>query len=103
MIERVIVHRGAFHDPVTLMEASEQAWSRDDVAHVAVGMADSLNLYIFRGRHGYDLDGNPNIGPNDLVIAVRAQSDEGADAAIEAIERHLADHRGGREVAEIGS
>ncbi|HYY04900.1 MAG TPA: hypothetical protein VE736_13520, partial [Gaiellaceae bacterium] len=103
MIERVIVHRNTFHDPVTLMEASEQARSREDVTHVAVGMADSLNLYIFRGRHGYNVDGSTDVGPNDLVIAVRALSEGAADAAIAAIERHLAEHRGGREVAAIGS
>jgi uncharacterized protein DUF1116 len=103
MIERVIVHHDRFHDPITLMEVSERVRTLDDVAHVAVGMGDPLNLYIIGGRHGYDLDGNANLGPNDLVIAVRAESEQAGDAAIEAIERHLADRGGSREVAAIGS
>jgi hypothetical protein len=103
MIERVIVHRDSFHDPITLMEASEEVRSHEDVTHVAVGMADPLNLYIISGRHGYDLDQDTNVGPNDLVIAVRAESEDAADAATAAIERHLAERAGGREVARVGS
>jgi hypothetical protein len=103
MIERVIVHHDRFHDPITLMDASEEVRALDDVAHVAVGMGDPLNLYIISGRHGYDLDRNTTVGPNDLVIAVRAESEEAGDAAIEAIERHLAERGGGREVERIAS
>jgi hypothetical protein len=103
MIERVIVHHDRFHDPITLMEASERVRGLDDVVHVAVGMADPLNLYIISGRHGYDLDRNANVGPNDLVIAVRAESEEAGDEAIAAIESHLAERSGGREVSGIGS
>src|SRR5438034_7272873 len=103
MIERVIVRRDSFHDPITLMEAAEEVRSRDDVAHVAVGMADPLNLYIISGRHGYDVDPDAKVGPNDLVIALRAESEDAADAAAAAIERHLAERSGGREVARIGS
>ena len=103
MIERVIVHRDSFHDPITLMEVSEEVRSREDVAHLAVGMADPLNLYIISGRHGYKLDSDGPVGPNDLVIAVRAESAEAANAATAAIERRLAERVGGREVARIGS
>ena len=59
MVERVVVRRGAFHDPVTLMAAGEEARSAEGVEHVAVGMGDPLNLTIIRARHGYDLEGEP--------------------------------------------
>jgi hypothetical protein len=102
IIERVIVHRNTFHDPVTLMEASTEARSQADVVHVAVGMADPLTLLIIKERHGYDLSGEDNLGPNDLVVGLRAESHEAADGALVAIERHLAERGGGREVVEVG-
>ncbi len=49
LIERVIVHRDGFQDPVTLMEASNEVRSHEGVAHVAVGMADPLSLVIITG------------------------------------------------------
>ncbi|MBV9001699.1 MAG: hypothetical protein JO304_21760, partial [Solirubrobacterales bacterium] len=46
VVARVVVRRGEYHDPVTLMEASQAARSVAGVAHVAVGMAEPLNLVI---------------------------------------------------------
>ena len=80
MIERVVVRRGAFFDPVTLMAAAEEARSVTGVEQVAVGMADPLNLTIIRTRHGFGVEGSP--GPEDLVIALRALSDGAADEAL---------------------
>ena len=101
IVERVIVHRGAYHDSVTLMEASEAARSRPGVTHVAVGMSDRLSLFVIETRHGYEL-GEDSLGANDLVIAVRAETEEAADGAVAAIEEHLTRRRGGREVARVG-
>jgi Protein of unknown function (DUF1116) len=101
MVERVLVRRGDYHDPVTLMKASEEARSQEGVTHVAVGMSDRLNLYVIGIRHGYEL-GDDAVGANDLVIAVRAETDDAADSAIAQIEDHLDRHRGGREVANVG-
>src|SRR3979409_69616 len=81
MVEQVVVRRGAFHDPVTLMAAAEEAQSVAGVEQVAVGMADRLNLTIIRGRHGYDLGSEDSLGPEDLVIALRAVSDAAAERA----------------------
>jgi Protein of unknown function (DUF1116) len=100
-VERVVVHPGEYHDPVTLMKASDEARARQGVMHVAAGMGDRLNLHIIETRHGYELDGG-HLGPNDLVIAVRAATEDAADGAIAAIERTLAARRGGREVAGVG-
>jgi hypothetical protein len=44
MIEQVIIRRGAYYDPFTLMQVAELARSRDGVAHAAVGMGEPLNL-----------------------------------------------------------
>jgi hypothetical protein len=100
-VVRVMVRRGEYHDPVTLMEASEAARSVAGVGHVAVGMADPLNMVTFAQRHGYDLAGE-GLGPNDLVIAVRATDQAVADEALAVVERWLAQRRAGREVLDVG-
>ena len=103
MIDRVIVRRGAYHDPFTLMQVSEEARSRDGVTHAAVGMGEPLNLQIIASRHGYDLSAEDGLGRSDLVIAVRAETKEDADRAVAAIEERLTEHGRGREVADVGT
>ncbi|MBV9328491.1 MAG: DUF1116 domain-containing protein, partial [Chloroflexi bacterium] len=101
VVERVVVRRGEFHDPVTLMEASEAARSVAGVEHVAVGMVEPLNLVILVQRHGYEVGGD-GLGPNDLVIAVRARDGAVADEAVGVIEGWLAAHGGARKVVDVG-
>jgi len=101
-MERVVVRRGVYHDPVAVMAASTAARSIDGVDHVAAGMVDPLNLLVIRGRHGYDLDAHGELNPGDLVIAVRAETEETADRAIDTLERSLADDRGDRQVVDVG-
>jgi FdrA protein len=84
MAGRVIVRRGAYHDSVTLMLVSREAAAEDGAEAVAVAMATPLNLELI-GAQGFELPGD--LGPNDLVIAIRA-ADE--DAVLAAVERALA-------------
>jgi Protein of unknown function (DUF1116) len=102
MIERVVVRRGVHHDPVAVMVASTAARSIDGVDHVAAGMVDPLNLLVIQTRHGYDLAAHGELSPGDLVIAVRAETEETADHAIDTVERSLADNRGDRQVVDVG-
>jgi FdrA protein len=83
--ERVIVRRGAYYDSVTLMLVSRAA--SGDGQEVAVGMATPLNLELLADQ-GFALE--DGLGPNDLVIAVRAADADGIDAAVEAVDRELA-------------
>jgi FdrA protein len=83
--ERVIVRRGAYYDSVTLMLVSRAAAGEGE--DVAVGMATPLNLELLADQ-GFDVE--DGLGPNDLVIAVRAADAEAADAAVEAVDRELA-------------
>jgi FdrA protein len=85
MTERVIVRRGAYYDSVTLMLVSRAASSEGQ--DVSVGMATPLNLELLTGQ-GFTLD--DDLGPNDLVIAVRADDEAAADEAVEAVDRELA-------------
>jgi FdrA protein len=80
MSERVIVRPGAYYDSVTLMLVSRAAGA-------SVGMATPLNLELLRDQ-GFTID--DDVGPNDLVIAVRADDDEAIEAAVAAVERELA-------------
>ena len=99
--ERVVVRRGAFHDPVTLMEASRAARAVPGVVHVAVGMVEPLNTVILAQRFRYAMpDGW--LGPNDLLIALRADGEEALDTALDVIERSLASRVGERQVRDIG-
>jgi hypothetical protein len=100
--ERVVVRGGAFHDPIALMAVEEEARRLGGVEHVALGMADPLNLIVFRLRYGYDIPDENGPGPNDLVIAVRAADEAAADAAVAEIERRLAERRGLRAVVSVG-
>ena len=84
------------------MAASTAARSIDGVDHVAAGMVDPLNLLVIRVRHGYDLTAHGELSPGDLVIAVRAETEETADRAIDTLERSLADNRGDRQVVDVG-
>src|ERR687885_2095339 len=80
-VVRVVVRRGEYHDPVTLMEASEAARSVAGVSHVAVGMAEPLNVLIFAQRHGYEVAAD-GLAPDDLVIALRASDEAAADEGL---------------------
>src|SRR3954449_7193565 len=102
MMERVVVRRGVYHDPVAVMAASTAARSIDGVDHVAAGMVDPLNLLVIRVRHGYDLAAHGELSSGDLVIALRAETEETADRAIATLERSLADNRGDRQVVDVG-
>ena len=77
MTDRVIVRRGAYYDSVTLMLVSRAAGA-------SVGMATPLNLALLADQ-GFTVD--EDAGPNDLVIAVRADD---VDAAVAAVDRELA-------------
>src|SRR5689334_1193004 len=101
LTERVVVRRGAFHDPATLMEASRAARALPDVEHVAVGMVEPLNLAILSQRFGYPVAAD-GLGPNDLVIALRADGEAAAEAALGVIEQCLAARAGEREVLDVG-
>jgi FdrA protein len=74
--ERVIVRRGAYYDSVTLMLVSRAAGA-------SVGMATPLNVALLADQ-GFTID--EDLGPNDLVIAVRA---EDVDAVVAAVDREL--------------
>ena len=77
----VEVRHAAYHDSVTLMQVSRDVAAVEGVAAAQVAMGTELNLDLMRGM-GFETP--TDAGPNDLVVAVRADD---ADAVAEALGR----------------
>lgn len=88
MIARVEVHPGRYHDSVRLMQASRALQQVPGVADALVAMATDLNLSLLRDM-GFDMAPVAGAGPNDLILAVRADSDETIAAAKRALDEAL--------------
>ncbi len=85
LVEHVEVRSGAYHDSVTLMQASRAVAGLAGIEGALIAMGTELNLDILRGM-GFAM---PSAGPNDLVVAVRAVDEaaltrglDGLDAAL---------------------
>jgi FdrA protein len=85
MTEHVEVRPGAYHDSVTLMQVSRDVAAVDGVHDAQVAMGTDLNLDLLRGM-GFD---PPAAGPNDLVVAVRADDDPAVQQALAALTQAL--------------
>lgn len=75
MIARVEVHPGRYHDSVRLMQASKALQDVAGVGDALVAMATELNLSLLEDM-GFDMEAAAGAGPNDLLLAVRAESDD---------------------------
>ena len=85
MTQVVRVERGRYHDSVTLMRASAAGTEPAGVEAVIAAMATELNLGLLADG-GFPV---PEVSPDDLVVAVRADDDAAAEAAVAAVERVL--------------
>jgi FdrA protein len=84
--DRIVVRRNTYHDSVTLMLASRDAESAPGVSFAAALAATPVNLQLLAER-GFEFDAG--VGPNDLIVAIRADRDDDADAAIRTVEERL--------------
>jgi FdrA protein len=82
----VEVRRGAYHDSVSLMQASRVVAAADGVDAALVAMATELNLELLDGM-GFDRP--DDVGPNDLLVAVRASDEDAAARAHQVLENAL--------------
>lgn len=89
MIARVEVQPGRYHDSVRLMQASKALQGVPGVTDALVAMATGLNLDLLADM-GFDVGTVAGAGPNDLLFAVRAASEEAAAAARAALDEALA-------------
>jgi FdrA protein len=89
----VDVRRGLYRDSITLMQISRGLAERDGVLDALTAMATDLNLELL-GQMGFTAP--PDVGPNDLVVAIRA-----ADQAALAAARDLLDSMLDRAAAHL--
>lgn len=87
MTQLVRVERGRYHDSVTLMRASAAGSGLAGVDSVIAAMATELNLSLLADG-GFPV---PEVTPDDLVLAVQADDDAAAEAAVAEVERVLAE------------
>jgi FdrA protein len=86
MSDHVEIRRGAYFDSVSLMQVSRAVAAAEGVIAAQVAMATELNLEVIVGM-GFTV---PQAGPNDLVVAIRADEDGGIDAGLATVESAIA-------------
>lgn len=85
---RWAIRPGAYYDSVRLMQISARAAAMDGVRNASAVMATPMNLDTLRAVGLYD-ETFADASPNDLIIAVEADSEEAAEGALAAIEQML--------------
>ncbi len=88
MIARVEIHPGRYHDSVRLMQASKAVQNVDGVGDALVAMGTELNLGLLADM-GFDMEGVADAGPNDLLVALRAENEATIAAAHRALDEAL--------------
>jgi FdrA protein len=96
LTDLVVVRRGTYFDSVTLMLVSRDASSTPGVEIATVVAGTPLNRDVLT-RRGFTLP--DDVGPNDLVVAIRAEDDQSAHAVGQVIEARLG---AGELVAPVG-
>jgi FdrA protein len=86
--DSVEIRRGVYHDSVTLMQVSQRVRTAPGVQDALIGMGTELNLGLMR-EVGFDVPSAA--GPNDLVVALRAQDDDAVLAGREMLSAVLQD------------
>jgi FdrA protein len=84
--EHVEARPGAYADSVTLMRVSADVRQADGVQAALIAMATELNLDLLPAM-GFRQP--PDVGPNHLLIAVRASDDAAMSSALAAVDRAL--------------
>lgn len=88
----VELRRGAYHDSVSLMQVSRAVAGTEGVTAAQVAMATDLNVEVLTGMGFAVPDG---AGPNDLVVALRGESEEALQSGLAAVESELGGLRAG--------
>jgi FdrA protein len=91
MVDHLDVRRGAYHDSVSLMQVSRRVGDLDGVTSALIAMATELNLDLLAGMGFASVDA----GPNDLVVAIRAEDEDTLAVALGELDAALAAGRGG--------
>ena len=87
MTDHLELRGGAYYDSVSLMQVSRQVAGAPGVAAAQVAMATELNLEVIGGM-GFSVPDGAQ--PNDLVVAIRAEGDDGVANGLAALDTALA-------------
>src|SRR5712691_2697406 len=87
MPDQVVVRPSAYYDSVMLMAVSRDAAAHAAVTAAAVVMGTPVNLGLLE-RQGFSLP-RPRPGPNDLVLALRAEDGDGLAAVLTLVDERL--------------
>jgi FdrA protein len=86
MTRSVQVRRGSYQDSVSLMQVSRELQDREGVTSALVAMATELNLGLLADM-GFEPP--PEASPNDMLVAIDADSDAAVDDAVAALDAAL--------------
>src|SRR5712692_2731301 len=88
MVQRIIVKKGSYRDSISLMKISNEVSKLRGVSQTAVVMATPLNKRFLAdvGFKGGEIEG---AGPDDLIVAVEAKSEEVVRSTLSKIEETL--------------
>lgn len=95
MISKTIVRKNEYYDSVTLMSLSSKLLGADGVEEAVVSMATKMNKELL-SNIGMSTDEVEQSGDNDLIIAIKAASQEHYDGAIE-LANELLTSKGGKQ------
>ncbi|GAB3623253.1 acyl-CoA synthetase FdrA [Mariniluteicoccus endophyticus] len=87
MTDHVEVRRGAYYDSVSLMQVSREVKAAPGLTDAQIGMATELNVALLR-QYGFEVPADAT--PNDVVVALRGDSDEAIAAGLAELDRSLA-------------
>ena len=82
MSERIVVHRGTYHDSAYLMQVARRIQERPGVDEAVVLMGTPMNRDLLL-QAGFNEDALMDVGPMDLVVALRGDTLEGVGDALD--------------------
>lgn len=88
MISKTIIRKNEYYDSVTLMSLSSKVLGIEGVEETVVSMATKMNKELLASI-GMFTDEVEQCGDNDLIIAIRAESEEQYEDALKLVEELL--------------
>lgn len=88
MVTKTVIRQNAYHDSVTLMSLSSKISELDGVDEAVVSMGTDMNKELLENV-GLNTEESDNAKNSDLIIAIRANSDESYENAFEKVDELL--------------
>lgn len=92
MIRRAILKKGAYFDSVTLMQVTVAVKKTPGVTNAVVGMGTDFNIDSLK-RLDLHLPEVAEATPNDMIIAIEAETNAAVDAGVVCAEKSLIERR----------